>query len=148
MYTNCFWTKLDSGQLHYCQLTAVKNGYPLTCITWLYCRLKCLTHWGQVTFFEKLFADHLVVFNWSRAQFQNFSWKKLCLVVSIVSPGSFPFNEYEVEWPLTRGCWKFRFFIVLILRITLNRPYNRSLSNLVRSVITGKRLRGQYIKAE
>ena len=28
-------------------------------------------------FFEKLFADHLVVFNLSRAQLQNFSLKKL-----------------------------------------------------------------------
>ena len=26
------------------KLTAVKNGYLLTCITRLYCRLKCLTH--------------------------------------------------------------------------------------------------------
>ena len=40
-------------------------------------------------------------------------------MVSIASPGSFRFHEYDREWPLTRGCWKFRV-------------------NLVHSVITGK----------
>ena len=34
--------------------------------------------------------------------------KKLCLVVSIASPGLFQFTEHDLEWPgkLVRGCWK------------------------------------------
>ena len=57
--------------------------------------------------FWKLSADQLLVFNWSQTQVHNLSLRH-CLVVSIASPGSFRFHEYDREWPLTRGCWKFQ----------------------------------------
>jgi len=70
-------------------------------------------------------------FNWSQAQVQNFSLSKKLSCGLIASPGSFQFNELELEWPLTCGfgrCWKLLpvFPIVFILRIALNRPYNIS----------------------
>ena len=47
------------------QLTAVKTGYPLTGITWLYRGLRCRPI--KVEYFLKLSADNLLVFKWSQA---------------------------------------------------------------------------------
>ena len=43
----------------YGQLTAVKKGYPVISVTWLYHRLKCTTHWGGIFF--KLSANQVLV---------------------------------------------------------------------------------------
>ena len=47
------------------QLTAVKTGYPLTSITWLYRGLRCGPI--KVEYFLMLSADNLFVFNWLQA---------------------------------------------------------------------------------
>ena len=38
----------DIGHPCYSQLTAVKIGHLLTSVTWLYHRLRCITHWGDI----------------------------------------------------------------------------------------------------
>ena len=43
----------------YGQMTAVKKGYPLISVTWLYRALKCTTDWSDV--FLKLSANQLSV---------------------------------------------------------------------------------------
>ena len=47
------------------QLTVVKTGYPLTSITWPYCRLRCPS-WSSS--FLKLSPDKVLVFKWAQAQ--------------------------------------------------------------------------------
>ena len=63
------WRKLIA---HQCcdQLTAVKTRYPLTSITWPCGGLRCRPI--EVEHFLKLFANKLLVFKWSQAQFYFF----------------------------------------------------------------------------
>ena len=70
---------------HQCshQLTAIKTGYPLTGITWLYRGLRCRPI--KVEYFLQLSADNLFVFKWLKAHvyfFKN-SYQICCVYVSI-----------------------------------------------------------------
>ena len=73
----------------YGQLAAVKKGLPLISVTWLYRGLKCKAHWGDVFSTGQLLVliDHRL-----RSKNSHKLSKKLCLVVSISSPGSFRFE--------------------------------------------------------
>ena len=69
--------------------------------------------------------------NWLQAQVQDFSLsKKLCLVVSITSPGFF--CEHDLKWSLMCGCWKLLpvfcyciHFKQKLIRTALNRSCNK-----------------------
>ena len=66
--------------------------------------------------------------------------KKLCLlhVVSIASPGSFPFSEHDLEWPLTQAdveSYFQCFYCILFLRLALKgHIINNLLTSSVRSL--------------
>ena len=129
-------TKLDSGHPYYAQLAAVIKSYLLTSVTWLYRGLKCYLIEVTCSLRYPLTIHRFLIDRELSSKISH------CLRNSVffVSFSSWRFDEHDLEWPLSRGCWKLfpLFFIVFILRIALNRPHNKSLINLVLSVITGK----------
>ena len=88
VYSHTFWLVWEHKRkliAHQCcdQLTAVKTGYPLTSITWLYRGLKCLPI--EVEYFLKLSADKLPVSNDRRLKFifSNDSHEICCVYVTM-----------------------------------------------------------------